>query len=719
MNKMVKLLLACTGILLFPAAGAAPKEHTLRNDKLQVSIDDRGRLTSIRNLETGRDYAGGDYLWRLYYDTQKAKEIEVLPGEQTPRISHRGDTLTLTYDRLNATDFTTREAVKLDMRLTLDITLEGDEVRFASKIENGQPHTIVRELHYPLVGGMPLPEDHKLLLTHTGGQLYDDPKGMIFRHSNASPYKTPAQKFRQMDAKYPMRTVTGGTGGCMASNCFAYVGDSEGIYFGSHDTTFQDTGHGLRLYPDAESEFTRLESGFYKFPHCFAGETWTCDANVIAPYTGSWHETSKHYRRWADTWWDHRDAPMWVKKMRSWQRIIFRHQYGELLFKYTDLPGRIKDVGESVGADAVFTFGWWETGMDHGNPHYNADPAQGGDAGWKKAIADYKKDGGKVLLYFNGKLIDRESEFYKSGRGKEICYRDNTGAELFEQYRFTGQGTFLADYNARTFVVADTRAPIWRKMLLEWADRAREYGANSVFYDQLGYGERATNWDLSREFPVPNMRVIADKAEVLKMVRDRNVSFDPEFALGTEWLTDITAQYCDYIHIYQVTAGKYSFIDWFRYTFPEIIISDREIRDDTDIERRVNNTLLKGLRNDIEIYRCRDLIDKTPHYQAYLAQVNAIKGKYEDLLLVGTYRDTEGFTLLNPGIEARAYTNGDGMAVVATRTQEGAAVKGAIEVPGYRFTEASTLGGARVSADGREVTLGQYDLAVLVYEKTK
>ena len=96
MNKMVKLLLACTGILLFPAAGAAPKEHTLRNDKLQVSIDDRGRLTSIRNLETGRDYAGGDYLWRLYYDTQKAKEIEVLPGEQTPRISRRGDTLTLT-----------------------------------------------------------------------------------------------------------------------------------------------------------------------------------------------------------------------------------------------------------------------------------------------------------------------------------------------------------------------------------------------------------------------------------------------------------------------------------------------------------------------------------------------------------------------------------------------------------------------------------------------
>lgn len=719
MNKMVKFLLACTGILLFPAAGAAPKENTLRNDKLQVTVDDNGRLTSIKNLRTGQDYAGGDYLWRLYYDTQKAKEIEVLPGKQTPRITRKGDTITLTYDRLKANDFSIDKEVDLDMRLTLGITLEGDQVRFSSTIENNEPHTIVRELHYPLVGNMQLPANHKLLLTHTGGQLYDDPRAIIFNNSNTAPYKTPAQKFRQMDAKYPMRTVTGGTGGCMASNCFAYVGDKEGLYFGSHDATFQDTNHGLRLYPDAEGNFTRLESGFYKFPQCFAGETWTCDANVIAPYSGTWHETSKLYRRWADTWWDHRDAPMWVKHMRSWQRIIFRHQYGELFFKYTDLPGRIKEVGESVGADAAFTFGWWETGMDNGNPHYNADPAQGGDAGWKKAIADYKKGGGKVLLYFNGKLIDRESEFYKSGQGKEICYRDNTGAELFEQYKFTGQGTFLGDYNARTFVVADTRAPVWRKMLLDWADRAREYGANSVFYDQLGYGERATNWDLSREFPVPNHRVLADKAEVLKMVRDRNISFDPEFALGTEWLTDATAQYCDYIHIYQTTAGKYSFIDWFRYTFPEIIISDREVRDDTDIERRVNNTLLKGLRNDIEIYRCRDLIDKTPHYQAYLAKANAIKGRYADLLLAGTYRDTEGFASSNPGIEARAYVNGDGMAIVATRTQQGEAAKGAIEVPGYRFVESSTLGDARVSADGREVTLGQYDLAVLVYEKTK
>ncbi len=705
-----------TSLLLFAAASlaAAPGQHTLRNDKLQVSIDDRGNLVSLRNLTTNREYAGGGYLWRLYFDMPRYKELQILGGEQLPAVRQEGDKIVIAYDSLRYDGRT----VAISARFT--VALDDDLVRFSSEISNNEPHTIVRELHYPLVTDLPLPADHKLLLTHTGGQVFSDPKSVILKYSNSKPYRTPAQLFRQMNAKYPMRDVTAGCSGNMASNCFAFFTDDEGLYFGSHDATFQDTGHDLRLYPDAEGAFTRLEAGFHKFPQCFCGETWRCDANVVAPYSGSWHQTSKFYRRWADTWWDHRETPMWVKKMKSWQRVIFRHQYGEVLFRYTDLPGRIKRVGESVGAEAAFVFGWWESGMDNGNPDYVADPSQGGDEGLRRAIADYKKDGGKVLLYFNGKLIDRESEFYKSGKGKEICYRDNTGAEFTEQYRFSGLGTFLADYNARTFVVADTRAPIWRKMLVEWADRAREYGANSVFYDQLGYGEQATNWDLSREFPVPNLRVIADKAEVLKIIRDNNMKHDPDFALGTEWLTDATAQYCDYIHIYERTAGPNSFIDWFRYTFPEVVISDREIRDDTDIERRVNNTLLKGLRNDIEIYRCRDLIDKTPRYQAYLAKANAIKERYADLLLAGTYRDTEGFAVkCKAAIEARAYVDGDGMAIVATRTTEGKAVPATIEVPGYRFVESAVLGDAKVSADGRKTTLGQYDLAVLIYEKKK
>lgn len=688
------------------------KDYTLKNDKVQVTIDDRGRLRSLKNMTTGRDYAGQGYLWRAYYERPGFKENEITAGEQaSPKIERKGNTITLTYPKVMHADTT------VNVGLQFTITLEPEMVRFGSQITNNQPHTIVRELHYPLVQDLPLPSDYKLFLTHTGGQVYDNPKALIEKFSMAKPYSTPAQRFRQMPAAYPTRATTAGVSGNMAANCFAYWNDNEGLYFGSHDPKFQDTGHSLRLYPDGDRKFTRLESGFQKFPHVFCGETWVNTANVIAPYTGSWHKTSDFYKDWAKTWWEHRVSPEWVRKMTGWHRIIFKSQYGEYHFKYSDLNDRIKKVGESVGCNVVFPFGWWQEGMDHGNPDYTPNMEEGGDEAWKQAMAEYKKSGGKILLYYNGKLIDRESDFYKSGKAKGITYLDNTGAELTEQYRFTGNGSFLGSYDARTFCVADTRNAEWRKKLIEMADRARKLGANSVFYDQLGYAEAVTNWDLSREFPVPNHGVIADKAKALKEIRDHNAKHDPEFALGTEWLTDATANYCDYIHVYQVTAGPNSFIDWFRYTFPEVIISDREIRDDNDIPRRVNNTVLKGLRNDIEIYRCRGLIDETPIYQAYLAKVNTIKNKYPELLLDGTYRDTKGFTSSNSDVEARAFVKDNAMAIVATKTTKGEPSETVIDVPGYKFREAATIGGAKVKSDGSRATLGQHDLVVLIFDK--
>lgn len=692
------LLVACS---LAVTARAADKTFSLKNDKIQVGIDSKGCLVSLKNLKTGQEYASGDALWRLYYDTHEQYEIQVLGSEQAPSVSSDGKEITINYSGL------VLDGKTLAIDLRLKVILEVDKVRFTSEITNNIPHSIVRELQYPLLGDLELPKDFKLFITDTGGQIYSNPKATILRRSNTAPYKTPAQLFRQMDIKYPTR---------IASNCFAFWDDAQGLYFGSHDPSFQDTWHGLRLYPDSKGEFNRLEAGFYKYPNCFCGETWKCDANVVAPYTGSWHETSRIYREWADSWWERRPTPMWVRTMNSWQRIIFKHQYGEYLFHYSDLNGRIKDVADNVGAQMVLAFGWWEKGMDNGYPAYDADPSQGGDEGWKKAVTDFEKSGHHLVVYFNGKLIDRESEFYKSGKAKEVCYTDNTGAEFTEQYKFTGEGTFLGEMNARTFAIADTRNEEWRKILLNHADRALNYGASGVFYDQLGYGERATNWDLTREYPVPNLCVAADKAEMMKILRNHINSQNPDFSIGTEWLTDAICRYADYIHIYTTTAGPNSMMDWFRYTFPEVIISDREVRDDTDIPRRVNNTLLVGLRNDIEIYRCRDLIDKTPVYEAYLAKANAIKTKYADPLLLGTFKDCDGFSCDKPEIDANAYVNGNKMAIVTTQTNKDR-VTARFDVPGYKYVESSVLGNAEVSSDGKSVTMGQYDLAVLMFQK--
>jgi hypothetical protein len=128
--------------------------------------------------------------------------------------------------------------------------------------------------------------------------------------------------------------------------------------------------------------------------------------------------------------------------------------------------------------------------------------------------------------------------------------------------------------------------------------------------------------------------------------------------------------------------------------------------------------VLDGQRIDIEIYRCRDLIDKCPVYQAYLADVNALKERYEETLLCGRYTDSLGIECSNAQVEARGFVAGDKMAVVvANQQREPQTLTAKIEVPGYRYVEHTALRTGTVAKGGRRVTLRQYDLALLLFEK--
>lgn len=680
---------------------------TLANDKMAVSIGLDGSLVSLKNVSTGHDYAGGELLWRLYYDSKQEKEIQILGSEQKPEIACDGNVITLRYDSLSAHGRT------LDMKVVLTVTLEDDKVRFGSTLENNEAHTVLRELHYPLVHGAKLPADHKLYTSEAGGKLFDNPLKTINK-VQSSPYKRPEQIFRQRDVKYGYKVFM---------NCFGLFGENQGLYFGSHDDTFQDTWHGLRAYRNENGVHDVLEFGFFKYPHCFAGETWSCNANVVSPYAGTWHVASKIYRNWADTWWDYKPAPQWVRELKSWQRVIFKHQYGEYFFKYPDMNGVVDQAGQSVGCNGLFLFGWWDEGMDNGNPDYSPDESQGGDAALKEEIAKYQANGNHLLLYFNGKLIDRESRYYKSGKGSKVCRHDNTGSEILERYKFTGQGTWLGEYDQRTFAVATMMDPDWNKVLCELQDRAYELGAHSVFFDQLGYIEgESANWDNSREFPVPDVFGIRKRAECVKMLRDRYQEKDPEFALGVEATVDALCHCCHYTHGYPANTSPERWMRFFRYTFPEVVFTDRGLRDDVDVPRHVNYTVLDGQRNDIEIYRCRGIISDTPVYQAYLKQANDIKEKYKECLLLGRYNDVLGFTCSNDKLETSAFVSEDGrkMAIVVAHQDmnDSDKMSAAIDVPGYRFVESSVTGNGRVfDRFGKRVSLEQYDMAVLLYEK--
>jgi hypothetical protein len=329
-------------------------------------------------------------------------------------------------------------------------------------------------------------------------------------------------------------------------------------------------------------------------------------------------------------------------------------------------------------------------------------------------------------------LIDKASDFYRKNGGNKLVIRDNTGSEVNDAYRFRGPGTFTGSFDSRTFTVSEFRNPLWIKELKKMADQALAYGAKSVFYDQMGSGEQP-NWDLTKEFPIPTVKTIGVKGKVLGELHDYIDKKDKHVAIGIELLSDVTAMQVDYIH------GRYgatevlnpdweakgekprttNFIDWFRYTFPEIILSDRDIRDDTDIERRVNHTVLKGLRNDVEIYRCRALIDETPHYQEYLTKINQLKDRFKDLLLLGKYVDTEGVQHTNIDIEARRFDNGGKTAIVLTQSHLSSAETTLIIPEGYVYDDFGSVGEAIVKTNKESIQLAikKHGLAVVILKK--
>lgn len=700
--SFVLTLVCCT----FWFAAEAKTTASLRNDKVAVAVDKDGNLTQLTNLSTGHNYASGGYLWRMFYDSHDEREIQIMPEQQKARVESNDTSIVISYPKLTDID---GKVLKISLRLT--ITIEGDEVHFASSITNNVEHTVVRELDYPLVHNTQLPKDHALIMSHSGGRYYADPVKHILSKAMATPYMGPHQHFRQRDLHY---------GGNASMNFFLLAGEKNGLYIGSHDPLIQDTWHGMRVYPDSKGNFTLPEFGLFKYPHCFYGETWSNDTNILALYNGTWHKAADKYRAWVlSSWWDRKPMPKWVQEMKSWQRIIFKHQYGDYLLKYSDLNGRVKSAAESVDSNTVLFFGWWKEGFDNAYPNYTEDDSQGGDKGMKKEITKFCQNGKHLALYYNGHLIDRNSRFYKSGLGSKVCYKSPSGSEIADEYRFSGMGSWLSQYMAQTFVIADTRFPEWREMLKGLVDRAASVGASAAFFDQMGKAySKKVPWDTSREFPVPDTRLVYDKGQTMKILRDyAREKYGNEFGIGSEHIVDYSSHFVDFTMSNGILYGKQDFTELMRYTFPEIKFSNRNQRDDIDVERRVNMTLLKGLCNDIEIYRCRGLIDETPRYQAYLGAVNAIRERYKDCFMFGTFRDVLGFESSNKKVQAKAFFGEKRMVVAATNEFDNGTIETKISVPGYRFVEASTLGNGKVSADGKQVSLGQYDLAVLLFEK--
>ncbi|WP_294436449.1 DUF6259 domain-containing protein [uncultured Victivallis sp.] len=680
--------------------------YRMENEFITLEMDENGILQELRNRKTGRNLLRPHQLLRLILGDSGCLELDAVPAGR-PEVQCEAGRVSLKYSAVEC-----EECGTIPIAVSLSAELCGDEIHWGIALENRSQEQVVREVHYPILSIRdPEPPMAAITSERVSERLENLPAQIrsCFTH-----YMAPDQKYIRRTALYPGRAAS--------MNCFALDWGNEGLYYGCHDSTFELTGQVFELERQKS-----VNMYVVRYPFLKVDGNWRECNIVTAPYSGSWTVCAEKYRKWAEGWFTPPQIPDHVAHSPGWQRIILHHQYGEYLFPYEKLEQAYDDAAKA-GIDTLFLFGWTAAGMDSGYPVYSADPKLGGVKTLKENIRKVQAKGGKVILYFNGQLIDVESDYYRSGEGARVAIKRADGTEHRESYNFTNGGTFLRAFVNKTFVVACPACRSWLEILKRHVDFAVELGVDSVFFDQLGLLSYPC-CDPSHGHPVPYTGIMQGKREMLKELYEYAKSRNPEMGVGIECTTDQTLQYTDFVHIFGFPAGVWN-SDWrekgekprtlsasylFKAAFPEAVISNRNIRDDSDVEFPVNQMLLLGSRSDVEIYRCRATIAETPHYQAYLAKANALRERFGRLLYDGTFRAETFHRVSNPEIQTNSFLLGDELAVLLTQSSRELA-RTEVAAPGFQLERLDSVSGDVTMEDG-VVTIPRNGFAVLFYRR--
>lgn len=612
---------------------------------------ERNTLTFSSEGYTPLFKADADF-WRLHLDfcqVGKNNELGVYSHAQTPAaIRHEGDTLTVHYDDLLAEDGNT-----YPIALTLTVRQINGALEYAAEIDN-RSKVRVNELQYPLFEIAYTAEQSKkdvLYLPMALGQRVTDPLSYVQKaHTEymAADYKNVWRRHT-----YP---------GQMSMPWICLQNGDHTLALSRRDETCRISSFVLGTGPREEKD-TRLIMTVSSYPTVLPGETLTLEGYRLAVYDTDWREEAASYRAWSNRTYladiidengriPHKES---IKPLHGWQRIILKHQYGEIFHTYHDLP-RIYREGAKYGIRMILLFAWWQEGMDSGYPNYRPDEELGGADALRNAIREINELGGKVVLYANGHLVDVNTDYYRD-EGWKYTMKNIEMQEYREYYNFSNNGTMLRYGGLKTFVCACLGTPQWRDKVEELAHRHLELGSGGTFFDQLSCGFRLC-FDRSHDHGdridvEPQFRV-----DTVKRIREM---VDEDQWFGSERSSDRISPLLDFTHGIgpgtSLEEGAYPYL--YRYTFPEVLTSNRMAHDEKAIYRReLNYAFIHGLLFDVGLYRCRiDTMNDCPNYSALIKKLTDLRQAYLDFFTDGIY-DLPSIDLPQ-GIRGVQYTLGD------------------------------------------------------------
>ncbi|MDR1061493.1 MAG: DUF6259 domain-containing protein, partial [Clostridiales bacterium] len=599
-----------------------------------------------------------------------------------------GEDTTIRYDAVVA-----ENGARYAVALSVHVKSAGGALHFSADICNGADGLRVNELQLPFAEFERLssePDEEVLYIPNALGARHENPREYI-RKNFHSEYLQADDKGVWFTSIYPPTALWQLPSRSLSMPWLGVQSGEHFLYAGRHDAFFRIAGLSVGAEPrGAES---RLSIAVSQYPAAAQGEALHYGGGVLAAWRGDWRDGSAFYRQWAERTWMKAAGvagaagatgvagvagatgaagpkigrpPDWVAAMPGWQRIICKHQYGEIFYKYADLP-RVYEEGRKHGIGALMLFAWHKGGHDASYPELEPCPTLGGAEGLRAAIKTIQGLGGKVILYSNGQLIDVNTGYYRD-IGRFASTKDIAGNEYRERYGFSNDGTVLKSFQYRSFASACHATGEWRKTLLDLGRLKLDLGADSIFYDQIANAAKLcfdkTHLHGARIDEEPHWQAL--NLDAIKGLLGEGQ------ALGTECFADRLTARLHYTH--GIGAGAAwsgdAYADLFRHTFPECIASNRMVHDEKeDFREHLNHAFVYGLIFDIAIYRGRADLSAAPEYARHIERLLAIKEKYRKYFYGGRFESAYDLRL-PASARAAKYASGDGFIVALWNNAE-------------------------------------------------
>ncbi|MDY2792404.1 MAG: DUF6259 domain-containing protein [Eubacteriales bacterium] len=641
---------------------------TLKNDKLRLQLDDRGRLVWLEDLtsENGNRIANPKPIFRAaILRTQDAaqmgenKEDTAFAEEQDVSVALEGETAVVTVKNLK----THMGEKAAEIRLT--VTLDGDHVRFSGTIRNDSD-SCIDELIYPCVGEFDSLGDGEVDL------LYPMQSGERVNHIvSVLKSKGGRESLHEMAETYP---------GHLSMSWMALTDEKNCLSLAAHDPLFHVVS--MRVKGDV---YGRGGVSLEMDKMCFVnkGETWEIPEFVLKMYQGSWRKAADEYVQWANTWRHPIEPTEWMKRLNGYFLVINKQQFGNECWPYDTLP-ELYEHAQAHGYDCLGLFGWYHTGHDNNYPDLEVSPTMGGAEGLKAGIKAVQEKGGHVTLYYQGHLMDLNSPFYKA-EGEKWEGKNIWGNPYYEFYPKFCYSDVLRVFSRKAFSTICPSVTKWHGMMAERIDWVASFGADGALYDQIGGMPPYLCFNPAHNHlnNKPSLSYTQGRLRLFPAIRER-VERHENFAFMSEHITDLYSQFLDCVHgigstpsarqggmiagpgMRNPNTGASMMPELFRYCFPGTMITLRNPQPMMD-ERLVNYGFLFGFKFEMELRYDTDQRfireDAAPERRVYAKKVSDLRRKYEDFLLLGTFRADEGIEHAN--VYADTFVAADGRRAVA------------------------------------------------------